>query len=428
VVKERRGRGASRNPQKEQERPEPPRTVELTIERIVPGGAGMGHAEGLTVFVPDTAPGDRVRAQLDRIRGNSGFGTLLDVLEASPDRIAPPDPERDRCGGQDFRHLRYEAQLAAKADIIADCLRRIAGLTWDEPIAVVPSPREWHYRARAEWAYDRETGALGYRERGSHRVCDVESDPTLRPELEAALRDLRERLRAGKIAPAAEFRGVAGDNGVDVVPTDRHVRAKELVVDILGHRYRFDAYCFFQANLDILPALIAEVRQGAENAPALPHHVGRGEYVSRRVAVELYCGVGLFTLALAASFDRYHGVEAHQRAATFAKRNAAEAGLEQVRIAAVPAHIWLSERGRAVGPVSLAVVDPPRGGMDRETLTGLIRLHPARLTYVSCDPATLSRDLKLLHAHGYVLERITGFDMFPQTHHVEIVAHLRREE
>jgi tRNA/tmRNA/rRNA uracil-C5-methylase (TrmA/RlmC/RlmD family) len=402
--------------------------LDVVIERIVPGGAGMGHAEGLTIFVPDTAPGDLARVRIDRVRGRTAFGTVLEVLTPSPDRVALPDPERDRCGGNDFRHLRYETQLAAKTAIIQDCLRRIAQVEWDHPLHVVPSPLQWRYRARAEWAYDRETGALGYRERQSHRICDVERDETLREELEAALQDLRHRLRAGLVRPAPEFRGVVGDNGVDVVPTDRLVKAKVLEVAIAGLCYQFDAYCFFQANYAILPAMIEEVQRLAEAAPALPHHVGRGTYVSRRVAVELYCGVGLLTLALAPGFDRFHGVEAQHRSATFAKRNAAAAGLEQVRIAAVPAEIWLAERGRAVDPVSLLVVDPPRGGMEAETLRGVIRLRPARIIYVSCDPATFSRDLKALVASGYVLDAITGFDMFPQTHHVETVAHLRLDE
>lgn len=400
------------------------RVIDVAIERIVPGGAGMGHAEGRTIFVPDTAPGDLVRIRLDRIHGATGFGTLLEVLMPSPDRIAMPDPERDRCGGNDFRHLRYEAQLSAKAAIIQDCLRRIAKIEWDHPVTVVPSPRQWRYRMRAEWAYDRETGALGYRERQSHRVCDVERDETLHEALETALRDLREGLKAGVVRPAPEFRGVVGDNGADVVPTDRFVKAKVLEVEILDHHYQFDAYCFFQANYSILPALIDEVKRLADEAPALPHHVGKGVYVERRVAVELYCGVGLLTLALAADFDRFHGVEAQHRSATFARRNAAAAGLSQVRIAAVPAEIWLAERGRAVDPVSLLVMDPPRGGLEPEALRGVIRLRPARIIYVSCDPATLSRDLKALVASGYALSSVTGFDMFPQTHHVETVAHL----
>jgi 23S rRNA (uracil1939-C5)-methyltransferase len=249
----------------------------------------------------------------------------------------------------------------------------------------------------------------------------------LRPELQAALGELRAHVLAGDArAAAGEYRAVAGDDGVALLTPDGAARREELTVTVAGERLRFDVECFFQANHGILPALVAEVIRRADAAPALPHHVGGGRYEQRRVALDLYAGVGLFTLPLARRFDRVFAVDSHRRAAGFARKNAAAAGLANIRVAAVPVARWLAERGRAVGAVSCVVVDPPRTGIDPEALAGLRHLQPPTIVCVSCDPATFARDTRSLLADGYRLTSIVGFDMFPQTHHVEIVGSLTR--
>src|SRR5437868_14453409 len=145
--------------------------MEVTIERILPGGFGLAHAEGKTLMVALAAPGDRLRVRVERVKGTVGFASVIEVLEPSPMRTAPPCPYFGRCGGCDFQQLTYEAQLAAKVEIIRDCLRRIARLTPPAEIQITPAPDAWHYRARAQWQYDRARKWLGYYERGSHRVC-----------------------------------------------------------------------------------------------------------------------------------------------------------------------------------------------------------------------------------------------------------------
>src|ERR671923_2222537 len=147
--------------------------MELTIERILPGGLGLAHAEGKTVMVPLTAPGDRLRVQVDRVKGKVSFARILEVLTPSPLRVEPPCPYFGRCGGCDFQQLTYEAQLAAKAEMIRDCLHRIARLENVPEIVVTPSPNDWRYRMRAMWQIDQEKRTVGYYERGSRRVCDV---------------------------------------------------------------------------------------------------------------------------------------------------------------------------------------------------------------------------------------------------------------
>ena len=393
--------------------------VETTVERIVPGGAGLAHADGRTLLVGLAAPGDRLRVRLDRRRGEVWFGSIVEVLAPGPGRVEPPCPYFGRCGGCDFQQLAYESQLDAKVGIVRDCLRRIAGIEPPTDIPISPSPRHWDYRTRAEWRHDPGRRLLGYLERDSHRVCDVDHCPIAAPGLESALTFLRDRLVGGGLpADIPEFRAAMGDDGTAVTPALDADGPAELTVEAAGERYVFDPDCFFQTNLDVVPALVAEALRHAAPSQAAGERVG--------TAVDLYCGVGLFTLPLARRYGRVIGVEGHSRAAAYATRNLAAAGLGHARVDAVRVDRWLDRHAAALTPVAFALLDPPRTGADTATLDGLVRLGAAQIAYVSCDPATQARDLKTLLGRGYALERIALFDMFPQTHHVETVAHLRR--
>src|SRR5713226_1231325 len=168
--------------------------MEVTIERILPGGLGLGHAEGRTVMVPLSAPGDRLRVEIERVKGNVSFGRIKEILEASSDRVEPPCPYFGRCGGCDFQQLSYQAQLEAKVEIIRDCLRRLGGIENVPDFQIPPAPESWHYRSRAQWQYDAIRQRLGYFESGSRRVCDVAECAVLAPQLQSTLESLRARM------------------------------------------------------------------------------------------------------------------------------------------------------------------------------------------------------------------------------------------
>lgn len=390
---------------------------EATIEQIVPGGFALAHDASRTVFVEGAAPGDRARLRVERVRGGLGFARVVEVLEASPVRVDPAHPDFARCGGLDFQHLTYPAQLDAKVGIVADCLRRIAKLEAPPEIPITPSPRQWGYRTRAEWQVDPGREILGYFEHGSRRVCAIEHDPIVVPALDAVLADANRRLATGDLPKTTEVRAVAGDDGVSTSPSLDGGEVETVVRTVGGERYAHDAECFFQANPDLLEPLIAEALRFAPDDPTS---------IDDRPAIELYCGVGLFTLPLARRFGRVVGVEAHRPAAEFAIRNAATAGLRNVRIEPVAVSTFLLDGWRSFGRPPLLLLDPPRNGLDPRAMPGLLRLRPDRIAYVSCDPATLARDLKGLVAGGYRLDAVSAFDMLPQTHHVEVVAHLER--
>src|SRR5947209_233666 len=185
--------------------------LDLTVERILPGGVGLAHARGQTVFVALSAPGDRIRARVESVRGRIAFASIIEVLDPSPVRVEPPCPYFGRCGGCDFQQLNYEAQLAAKVEIIRDCLRRVARVEPPEEIIITPSPDAWRYRSRARWQHDPLRKLLGYYERGTHRVVDVVECPVAAPEIEERLKRLRGILSEGRRPDdALEFEAVPG--------------------------------------------------------------------------------------------------------------------------------------------------------------------------------------------------------------------------
>ena len=381
----------------------------VTIERILPGGVGLAHAQGKTIFVSLATKGDVVRTRIDREQGNLLFASIVEILEPAPERIEPPCPYFGQCGGCDFQQMTYAAQINAKAEIIRDCLHRIAQLEVSK-VDIVPSPSPWHYRARATWQIDPTEHKIGYYEQGSRTVCDVEECAVLVPELQATLETVRKSLL--KIpSELKHLDAVVGDSGVSLAPAFDRFETNELSFQILGETYNYNAEAFFQVNQNILRDLLEFVLNGW----------------SGKSALDLYCGVGLFTLPLARRFDKAIGIESNAVAVRFARRNLQRAGLSNATIVANSVRDWLGSSTEKPASVDFLLLDPPRAGAESAVIKGILALAPARLCYVSCDPATLARDLKKLVAGGFSLEAIRGFDMFPQTHHVETVVHLTRD-
>jgi 23S rRNA (uracil1939-C5)-methyltransferase len=437
-------------PDRADEQNHPEDLFEVTVERILPGGFGLAHADGRTLMVALAAPGDRLRVRVERVKGSVAFASILEILEPSPVRVEPPCPYFGRCGGCDFQQLNYQAQLDAKIEIIRDCLRRIAGIESVPDFQIRHAPNQWHYRARAQWQNDAVRQRLGYFEANSHRVCDVAECAVLVPELQRELESLREEMKRGTLPDARYFRAVVGDQDVSIVddrgssPTVREGSpAVEVTRTIRGERYRLNAESFFQTNIDLLPQLI---------------DYALGD-VDGQAAVELYCGVGLFTVPLARQFERVVAIEDDDDATKFARQNLEGAGLQNTEVVNQNVADWLDlecggrvpmrrerrfgsssssdpaealaanpiESGVEAGALQIdfLLLDPPRTGAESRVISGILNLKPQKICYVSCDPATLARDLKKLIAGGYSINSMQAFDMFPQTHHVETVVHLQ---
>lgn len=384
-----------------------PHELVIDVERILPGGLGLAHEEGKTILVSLAAPGDRLRVIIDRVQGNVLFASIKEIITASPMRVEPPCPYFGRCGGCDFQQLNYEAQLVAKAEIIRDCLRRIAGIK-DIPDFEVQSAGEWRYRGRAVWQLDNEQKTIGYYERASRRVCDVADCAVLVPELQETLEHVRKTPWHLIPPDLKHLQAVIGDNGVSLSPSFSEFQTKGLTLKIGDEFYGFNAEAFFQINQQLLEPLIDFALKD----------------VAGDTALDLYCGVGLFTLPLARRFKRVIAIESNPIATRFARQNVEQAKLENARIVTANVSEWIRTATLTGGRCDLVLLDPPRVGAESVVIKRIGKLAPSRISYVSCDPATLARDLKKLIADGYEIDSIAAFDLFPQTHHIETVVRL----
>ncbi len=397
--------------------PDQPRTLDVTIDRIVGDGKGIGFANGKTIFVSRTAPGDVVRARITRQQRNTLHGVIDEILTPSPMRIEPDIPDPENAVGCDFMHLAYDDQLTTKASMIEDSLRRIAKLEEMPEILVQPSPNQWHYRSRAEWQVNVPNGLVGYFAEGTRRIVDIDHDPVSTEGVNTLLATLRDDIAAGLVPESAkEYRAISTGTGFALEQTATP-RPAILQQDVDGEAYTFSADCFFQANIPIAGQMVQEVNRIAD--------IARGE---RGIGVDLYCGVGLFTIPLSRRFRRVIGVESYKPAVQFATSNLEAAGLTRTKIVGMPAEHWVAQDQSRYGKVAMLVFDPPRAGAGQKAIDGMIRLNPAHIAAVSCDPATFARDLRGLLDGGYELVTLKAYDMFPQTHHVEIVAHLKRKD
>jgi len=408
--------------------------IRIQIDRLAFGGEGVGRVQGLVVFVPLAAPGDILDVQIVDIKKNFARGRVINIVKPSTDRREPPCQYYGDCGGCQLQHISYPAQLRAKSDFIRDSLRKIGGIDWPQEIDVKPAP-EFAYRSRAQLKLGREQGpagapeqvqpgqanqiervVLGFHRRSSHSVCDIVQCAVLEPQLNSALAELRATLNSA-VATTVELPKTidlaSGDSGVAAHPSVAGIPAGPIKRRIGAFTYQFNASTFFQANPSVLPDLIDLATLEA-----------KGD-----LAVDLYAGVALFTLPLGTTFNRVIGVEADARSAAFAAANIAASGLSNIEFRRRRSEDWLREHADAIAagrqaPADFMLLDPPRGGVEGAG-RHLIRAAPAEICYVSCNPATLSRDLARLIKHGYRIEKLLGLDLFPQTYHVETIARLR---
>jgi 23S rRNA (uracil1939-C5)-methyltransferase len=378
-------------------------TVELRIESLAAGGDGVARLpDGRVVFVPYSAPGDRVRARVVESRARFARARVEALLEPGPARVEPACPAFGACGGCAWQHVGYAAQLEAKRAILVEALRRIGGLE-AEVAPVLSSPSAYGYRGRTRVRI--EGGRVGYLRRHSHALCAVERCPVLVPALERRLGE----LVADPPTEQGEWELAVGSGGPRAAPLASR-DAPVTLLEVGGERLRISHGVFAQSNALLLEELAARVAEAA----------GRGG-----LAVELFAGAGLFTLGLARRFERVIAVEGDPAAARDLRANLAQAGPARVEIAVERVERTLP-RLAGLRPRAL-VLDPPRTGLPRGSAADLAKLEPERVVYLSCDPATLARDLAELHPRGYALRRVQPIDLFPQTPHVEALALLERE-
>lgn len=374
----------------------------------MPRGLGLGFAEKLTVFVPLAVEGDHLRVRLNEVKGRIAFAGIIDFIAPSPDRVDPPCPYFGACGGCDFQQMTYPAQLEAKIGIIRDCLHRIGKIEYEGNIDIIGSPEEFGYRSRAQWHIDTAAKKIGYFKRGSHDVIDIAQCPILTPGLEKTLKELRETIEWDSFwGERLEIEAASGDGGVISIYGEELIEpTDEISFTTAGEKYFYSARSFFQGNQFLVEKLV---------------ETAVGDAAGER-ALDLYCGVGLFSIPLARTFGEVIGVEGNGAAVELAEKNAGHAGLGNIEFFSAGVGVFLHETRPK--NVDFVLLDPPRAGTERGVIDTIIKMKPAAISYVSCEPSILARDLRIFLDAGFSIDSITALDLFPQTHHVETVARL----
>ena len=381
--------------------------TDVTIESLAAGGEGVGRdTNGRVVFVLFAAPGDRLRVRVVEAQPRFARGEIDAVLAPGSDRVTPRCSVFGSCGGCAWQHIDYAAQIEAKRAMLRDALARIGGIAVST-IEFIASPQPYGYRGRARVHV--EGGRVGFRKRRSHELCSIHACPLLAAPLDAALAE----LAAHPPAQDGEWELALGSDGAvrRAALAARAMAADRIAVRAAGEQFEVSSGVFVQANALLQGALAQAVLDAA----------GQGGEV-----LELFAGAGFFTLGLARRFERVAAVESDAAAAVDLSRNCAAAELRQVRVIEAPVEAVLAAIRRHRLAPDVVVLDPPRGGMGPRASQQLARLPAQRIVYVSCDPATLARDLRVLTEKRWSLARVIGFDLFPQTPHVEAVAVLTR--
>jgi 23S rRNA (uracil1939-C5)-methyltransferase len=439
-------------------------SIDVKIEKLVYGGEGLGHHEGATVFAPLVLPGELARVTPVEQKKKFIRAKLDAIVEPSPERIAPKCRHFGDCGGCDYQHIPYERQVEYKTEILRETLRRLGRVDWKGPITAHVS-QPWQYRNRAQWKVrtaereERTAGAqrsvdgkealrIGYFRAGSTSLCAVTECPIISPLLEKTLLALREALAAARMprglreieavvnetdtkvmitATFAGFPAKAADHAEtfrEVVPElaslvfhdPSHDRMELFGPGFLEYQandiaYRLGQFSFFQVNKSLVDEMAREVVEKDQGG---------------RLAFDLFSGVGLFSVPLAQRFEKVISVESNPAATRDLELLVRSGGaLKKNEVRTMDVSRYLEKN--KVKP-DLVVLDPPRAGLEPGDAQQIARVEPQRISYVSCDPPTLARDLAAFQQAGYDITSVDLFDLFPQTFHIESLVRLQRRK
>lgn len=432
--------------------------MRIRIEKLVYGGEGLAHHDGKTLFVPFVLPGEEIDVEILEQTKKFDRGQVTQVLERSPNRTLPRCPHFGVCGGCDYQHISYDAQLELKEQVLRDTLRRIGRIDWGGPITIHRSP-PWEYRNRAQWKVrpsgprsqpdGAETHSIGYFRARSSVLCPVETCSIVSPALLATFHKLRGAVADGALPPGLReieaFVDAAGRDLLlsatcsslprhaepllkafsDVLPAAKTILLRDatgermsllgpgfLQYEVLGRSFRVGHLSFFQINRFLVD----------EMATTVGNLAGAGE-----LAFDLYAGVGLFAATLADHSSQVLAIEADPAAARDLEYiTLSSGGTITAHNKSAGAFLRHWKQGRQARTPDVVVVDPPRAGLEDGVAEQLVTCKPAKIVYVSCDPSTLARDLAKVHSRGYTSRDIHLFDMFPQTYHIECVVLLER--
>ncbi len=445
------------------------KTYELLIHTLGTSGEGVGRYEDFTVFVPNALPGETVRAVIDDVKKSYARGHVVEILKPSKDRVTPPCPLYAQCGGCQLMHLDYMAQLRAKRQQVIDAIKRIGKQTDVEVLPTLGAATPWNYRNKMQFPVGREKGrtAIGCFAQGSHQIIDT-TDCHIQAQGNNAIvnvvRDVVEKLKipvynedrhTGVLRHVMGRVGLDGDMVVLVTATEKLPHERELVKLL---RARLPHVVSIQQNIQTYRnnVILGRETKLLWGRPTIKDRIGRLQFhisprsffqvntaqaevlyskalefanlTGEETVIDAYCGTGTITLFLAQKAREVYGVEIVKPAIQDAKRNARDNNVKNATFLVGDATAVLPRLAHQGIRADVVVVDPPRAGCTPVVLQTFANMHPDRIVYVSCNPASLARDLKILDELGYHAEKVQPVDMFPMTSHVESVALIRRKK
>ncbi len=438
--------------------------AELQITALAAGGDGVGRlANGCVVFVSDAVPGDHLEVRLVRVKKGHAFGKISRLLEPSPQRVRPSCIVADRCGSCQWQAVDYQSQLAAKHAQVIDALTHLGGFQ-DPPVAaVLPQIRPLGYRNKSTFPVGRNSVGelvIGYYRKDSHRIVNLNACPVQDDRLNPLLAAAKHHMRAQAWLPYDEtsHRGTlrhlslrigerTGEMLLTFIVRDRQLPGLEDVAQTLQADFPDLVGICINENSLRGNAIFGEKTECIAGRPYLEDKLddltfaiepttffqictAQAEVIARLVVaaaqaqpedtlIDAYCGIGTLTLPLARTAGRVIGIENHPRSIEQAKRNAQKNHLPNCHFV-----LGAVEEELDQFQADILTLDPPRRGCDPQVLEAILKTHPRRIVYVSCNPATLARDLKILVAGGYTLTQVQPVDLFAQTHHIESIATL----
>lgn len=424
--------------------------MEVLIEKLVHGGSGLAKLDsGQAVFVSGVLPGERVAVEIKKRKKGFLHAELLEVISPSADRIVPPCSGEKQCTGATWPHISYPAQLRFKQEILLDTLKRIGGMEPARPLPILPSPRIDHYRLRTQFNVRTKDGVqrIGFFRQGSYDLIEVEQAFLIHPLIDKVLKGIRSlsnelplltelHINAspageahvllfseqGALPPMEHFFSKLRNVAPEIIGLTGFANWKKvfslgrnrLSLEVEGLTLHATEGNFFQVNWEQNRNMVRTVLDFAALA-------------GKETVLDLYCGIGNFSLPLATRAKKVIGIESGWSAIEDAIANAGLNNIANAEFIADDLQKGLKTLINKKMRADVIVLDPPRAGATLKTVERVLAFVPQKIVYVSCNPSTLARDLKFFHLFGFRLDRLQPVDMFPYTYHIECVAEMVRE-
>ena len=375
----------------------------VTIEKLVHGGMGLARTDKGVLFVEDVLPGERVGVKIMGARGGQPWAKPFSIENPSPHRRRPPCAFFGQCGGCDWLHGSYDIQVSSKKEIVLDCLNRVGKIRDIPEMEVYPSP-EFGYRQRVQYNVDNTRTVLGFYRRRSSEIVPITECPLLRPQLNTVLKELR-GITIVMPESADQIKCIAGMRFVTASsPVFTPITSAMTTVQTGNYTFVVSGNCFFQGNAYLCEKLGSWAKDSVQGS----HFV------------DLYGGVGFFSVFLHERFKTGIHVDNVKEHVDLAQQNFSDNGISNCRATNATAEEFLYEMAAKKTPLDCLVVDPPRAGLFPEVRQALCKHPPQSILYVSCNPATQARDVALLlKTEKYAIKKIALFDLYPNTHHME---------